>query len=96
VAPGEEAMRYLLGAVFLASCTTLTPSAMDNASIEQYPPASTPAPPVPESEQEARKPKPKAPLPTPAPEVSSCANLKMPDLKETIRAKLDCISENAK
>ncbi|HEV7930617.1 MAG TPA: hypothetical protein VGP12_10865 [Nitrosospira sp.] len=87
-------MRYLLGAVFLASCTALTPSPTDNTStIEPHLPAATP--PVFESEQEIRKPKPKA-SPPPAPEISSCANLKMADLKETIRAKLDCISENAK
>jgi hypothetical protein len=86
-------MRYLLGAVFLASCTALTPSSTENASIEA--PAPVVTPPIPESEQEVRKPKPKAP-PAPAPEVSSCANLKMADLKETIRAKLDCISENTK
>jgi hypothetical protein len=86
-------MRYLLGAVFLASCTALTPSPMDNASIEAPPPVVTP--PATESEQEVRKPKPKT-SPPPVTEVSSCANLKMADLKETIRAKLDCISENAK
>jgi hypothetical protein len=93
MATGEEAMRYLLGAVFLASCTALTPSSTDNASIEAPPPAVTP--PATESEQEVRKPKPKTP-PPPVTELSSCANLKMADLKETIRAKLDCISENAK
>ena len=90
-------MRYLLGAVFLASCTVLTPSPTGNASLEQ--PAPEPAPaaasPLPEGEQETRKPKPKV-VPAPAAEISSCANLKMEDLKETIRAKLDCISENAK
>jgi hypothetical protein len=91
-------MRYLLGAVFLASCTALTPSPTGNASLEQ--PAPEPAPaatlPLPEGEQETRKPKPKV-APTPAAaEISSCANLNMEDLKETIKAKLDCISENAK
>lgn len=94
-------MRYLLAAVFLASCTALTPSPTGNAPLEQ--PASAPAAtsPLPEGEQETRKPKPKvapaaAAAPAPAAEISSCANLKMDDLKETIRAKLDCISENAK
>jgi hypothetical protein len=87
-------MRYLFAAFFLASCTALTPSPTDNAStIEPRLPAVTPS--ASESEQEIRKPKPKA-SPPPAPEISSCANLKMGDLKETIRAKLDCISENAK
>jgi hypothetical protein len=94
VAPREEVVRYLFGAVFLASCTALTPSATDNASFEQPPIAATP--PAIESEQEVRKAKPKVSSPTPAYEISSCANLKMDDLKETIRAKLDCISENAK
>jgi hypothetical protein len=94
VAPREEVVRYLFGAVFLASCTALTPSPTDDASIEQSAVAATP--PAVESEQEVRKAKPKASLPTPASEISSCANLKMGDLKETIRAKLDCISENAK
>ena len=92
-------MRYLLAAVFLASCTALAPSPTGNAPLEQ--PASAPAAtsPLPEGEQETRKPKPKvapAAAPAPAAEISSCANLKMDDLKETIRAKLDCISENAK
>jgi hypothetical protein len=90
-------MRYLLAAVFLASCTALAPSPTGNAPLEQ--PAPEPAPaatsPLPEGEQETRKPKPKV-APAPAAEISSCANLKMGDLKETIRAKLDCISENAK
>ena len=97
MAPREEVMRYLVAAFFLASCTALTPSSTDNASVnaptEQHAPA--PLPVMPESEPEARKSKPKAPAP-PAPEIASCANLKMGDLKETIRAKLDCISENAK
>ena len=92
-------MRYLLAAVFLASCTALAPSPTGNAPLEQ--PASAPAAtsPLPEGEQETRKPKPKvapAAAAAPAAEISSCANLKMDDLKETIRAKLDCISENAK
>ena len=103
MAPREEVMRYLVAAFFLASCTALTPSSTDNASVnapargapEQHAPASESPPMMPESEPEARKSKPKAPAP-PAPEIASCANLKMGDLKETIRAKLDCISENAK
>ncbi len=64
-------MRYLLGALFLASCTMLTPSPTGNASLEQ-PPLSLPAAvsPLPEGEQETRKPKPKV---SPAP-----AQLKYP------------------
>ena len=93
MAPREEVMRYLFPAIFLASCTVLTPSPTDNASIETTAPAATP--PLSESEQELRKPKPKAPVAS-TPEISSCANLKLGDLKDTIRAKLDCISENAK
>lgn len=90
-------MRYLLAAVFLASCTALAPSPTGNAPLEQPAPAATS--PLPEGEQETRKPKPKvapAAAAAPAAEISACANLKMDDLKETIRAKLDCISENAK
>jgi hypothetical protein len=92
-------MRYLLGAVFLASCTALTPSPTGNASLERPAPEAAPAPaasPLPEGEQETRKPKPKVSPAPPAAEISSCANLDMGDVKETVRAKLDCISENAK
>ena len=71
MAPREEVMRYLVAAFFLASCTALTPSSTDNASVnapargapEQHAPASEPLPMMPESEPEARKSKPKAPAP---------------------------------
>ena len=59
-------------------------------------PAPAAASPLPEGEQETRKPKPKVSPAPAAAEISSCANLNMEDLKETIKAKLDCISENAK
>jgi hypothetical protein len=45
-----------------------------------------------EKSPEARKPKP-VPI-SPAPEIASCATLDTGDLKETIKAKLDCITEN--
>lgn len=107
MAPREEAMRYLAGILFLASCTMLTPSPLEERSIE--PPVSSIDAEVNsgtdsginsealESRQEARKPKPK-PLPSPplVSKISSCANLDAGDLKETIKAKLDCIKENAK
>jgi hypothetical protein len=86
-------MRYLAGALFLASCTALTPSPVDNAAIDPRAPAATP--PAADAEQETRKARSRTPVPPP-PEISSCANLNKGDVKETIRAKLDCISENAK
>jgi len=86
-------MRYLLGALFLASCTMFTPIATDEHPIDPM------EPPVPvtdghasEKSPEARKPKP-VPIP-PAPEIASCATLDTGDLKETIKAKRDCITEN--
>jgi hypothetical protein len=89
----EEAMRYVFGALFLASCTMLAPSPTQDQPIEQ------PAPVIdsesPESGPNVRKPKPRSSS-TPLPEISSCANLDAGDLKETIKAKLDCITENAK
>jgi hypothetical protein len=45
--------------------------------------------------QEGRKARPRLPT-APGAAVSSCANLDAGDLKETIKAKLDCIKENAK
>ncbi len=89
----EEAMRYLFGALFLASCTMLAPSPTQDQSIEQ--PVLVIDSELPESEAEVRKPKPK-PSPGTISEISSCANLDAGDLKETIKAKLDCITENAK
>jgi hypothetical protein len=100
-------MRYLGGVLFLASCTVLTPSPIKDHSIEPSvsvvdSEVSTAVDPemgseASESRQETRKPKLK-PLPSPplVSEISSCANLDAGDLKETIKAKLDCIKENAK
>jgi hypothetical protein len=45
--------------------------------------------------QEGRKARSRLPA-APTAAVSSCANLDAGDLKETIKAKLDCIKENAK
>lgn len=86
-------MRYLFGALFLASCTMLAPSPTQDQSVEQ--PVPVIGSELPESEAEARKPKPK-PSPGAVSEISSCAILDAGDLKETIKAKLDCITENAK
>lgn len=89
----EEAMKYLLGALFLASCTMLAPSPAEDQPIEQ--PAFVIDPEPTESGAEVRKPKPR-PSPAATSEISSCASLDAGDLKETIKAKLDCITENAK
>ena len=86
-------MRYLFGALFLASCTMLAPSPTQDQSVEQPAPVINSE--LPESEAEVRKPKPR-PSPGTVSEISSCANLDAGDLKETIKAKLDCITENAK
>jgi hypothetical protein len=96
-------MRPYLAALFLSSCAMLAPTPGGES------PSGQPFPAVdPESaaetdigtgsetqagRQDGRKPKPKL---SPAPAVSSCANLDAGDLKETIKAKLDCIKENAK
>ena len=89
-------MRYLLGALFLASCTMFTPIATDEHPIDPMEP-SVPVTDgqISEKSPEARKPKsgPVSPI-SPAPEISSCAALDAGDLKETIKAKLDCITEN--
>ncbi|SCY25831.1 hypothetical protein SAMN05216420_10418 [Nitrosospira sp. Nl5] len=102
-------MRYVAAVVSLASCAMLTPAPVEERTVEQPRPAVNPAvnaevnPEQPESKTDARKPKLKPsppPLPPPPPppssEVSSCAKLNAGDLKETIKAKLDCITENAK
>ncbi|SFN37121.1 hypothetical protein SAMN05216386_0689 [Nitrosospira briensis] len=86
-------MRYLFGALFLASCTMLAPSPTQDQSVGQPPLVIHSLPQ--ESEAEVRKPKPK-PAPGTVSEISSCAALDAGDLKETIKAKLDCITENAK
>jgi hypothetical protein len=71
----------------------LAPSPTQDQPVEQPPLVINSLPQ--ESEAEVRKPKPK-PAPGTASEISSCANLDAGDLKETIKAKLDCITENAK
>ncbi|SEO52609.1 hypothetical protein [Nitrosovibrio sp. Nv6] len=86
-------MRYLVGALFLASCTMLAPSPTQDGATDEAAPVVDSEPP--ESGAEASKLKPK-PLPTPTTRISSCANLDAGNLKETIKAKLDCIEENAK
>ncbi|MDQ3185989.1 MAG: hypothetical protein M3Q16_05910 [Pseudomonadota bacterium] len=96
-------MRYLAGVMFLASCAMLTPTPVEDQAVEQPAPVASPEVNAEPSENtpEVRKPKPK-PAPPPAPPsppptgISSCANLNAGDLKETIKAKLDCITENAK
>lgn len=94
-------MRYMAAVIFLASCAMLTPAPVEDRAIEQ-PDPSVNAEVNPEvnpeqsaSRPDARKPKPKRPPPPPS-EVSSCAKLDAGNLKETIKAKLDCITENAK
>ena len=92
-------MKYLTGVVFLASCAMLTPAPVEERAIEQPGPGIGPEvnPRQSEGKPEIRKPKPKpSPQPPPPSEVSSCAGLDTGDLKETIKAKLDCITENAK
>jgi hypothetical protein len=86
-------MRYLLGALFLASCTMFTPIATDERPLDPSVPVTHGQ--ISEKSPEARKPKsgPIFPI-SPVPEISSCAALDAGDLKETIKAKLDCITEN--
>ncbi|MGH8685106.1 MAG: hypothetical protein ACREUM_07125 [Nitrosospira sp.] len=88
-------MRYLTGVIFLASCAMLTPAPVEERAIEQPGPEIGPEVKSRQSESkpEIRKLKSK---PSPPSEVSSCASLDTGDLKETIKAKLDCITENAK
>lgn len=86
-------MRYLVGALFLASCTMLAPSHTQDGATDE--PAHVVDSGPPESGADASKLKPK-PLPAPTTRISSCANLDAGNLKETIKAKLDCIEENAK
>lgn len=87
-------MRYPLGALFLASCTMLAPLPAEQQMIEE--PASV-IHPEPENWTGARKPKPRiSSSPSPSSEIASCATLDAGDMKETIKAKLDCITENAR
>lgn len=92
-------MRYLAGVIFLASCAMLTPAPVEERAIEQSGPGNGPEvkPQQSENKPEIRKPKSRpSPQPPSPSEVSSCASLDTGDLKETIKAKLDCITENAK
>lgn len=101
-------MKYLAAVIFLASCAMLTPAPVEDRAIGQSTPVINPednsevAPEVnpaqSERRPETRKPKLKSSPPAvpPVSEVSSCANLDAGDLKETIKAKLDCITDNTK
>ena len=87
-------MRYPLGALFLASCTMLAPLPAEQQMTEE--PASVIHPEA-ENWTSARKPKPRiSSSPSPSSEIASCATLDAGDMKETIKAKLDCITENAR
>ena len=95
MAPWEKAMKYLAGVLFLASCTILTPLPIEERPVE--PPVSTIDSEAEEGRPEPRKLKSKPSPPSPPlSEISSCATLDAGDLKETIKAKLDCIKENVK
>jgi hypothetical protein len=98
-------MRPYLAALFLSSCAMLSPApngehragqvfpAVDPDARPEGEPETTSG--TPAGRQEGRKPKSRLPS-GPAPAVSSCSNVDAGDLKETIKAKLDCIKENAK
>ncbi|PTR10832.1 hypothetical protein C8R32_101362 [Nitrosospira sp. Nsp5] len=95
-------MRYLVAVLFLASCTIFTPAPIDDHAVEQStPPVANPVktpeanPEASESRAEGRKLKPRPVAPSTS-DVSPCANLDAGDLKATIKAKLDCLQENAK
>ena len=97
MAPREKTMKYLAGVLFLSSCAMLAPAPVEDRPAETHGPTANPEvnPDPSESQPEARKPKQKSPPASPT-EVSSCANLDAGDLKATIKAKLDCITERAK
>ncbi|SEM75068.1 hypothetical protein SAMN05216404_10152 [Nitrosospira multiformis] len=88
-------MRYLLGVLFLASCTTFTPLVTDEPPVTNETPmephVSTIQPQTSMNPGEVSKPKSKTA--SPIPEISSCATLNAGNVKETIKAKLDCITE---
>lgn len=84
-------MRCPLGVLFLASCTMLTPEPAGEKPAEQAPAAEGEL----RKNPPDRKPKTRQ-APSPGAEIASCANLDAGDLKETIKAKLDCIEESAK
>lgn len=83
-------MRYLLGALFLASCIMFTPLATNGTTMDTSVPAIQPQTLM----SVAKIPKRKPMAVSPVLEISSCAMLDAGDLKETIKAKLDCITEN--
>lgn len=98
-------MRPYLAALFLSSCAMLAPIPGEDRPAGQPFPAVDPdsgretatgaGSEAQAGKQEGRKARSRLPnAPTAA--VSSCANLNAGDLKETIKAKLDCIQENAK
>jgi hypothetical protein len=95
-------MRYLLGTLLLASCTMFTPLPVDEQPAEPSVPVTEPSTPVvqrerPEKKRPAPRQKPIVPAPNaPATEIASCVSLDAGDLKETIKAKLDCITENTR
>ena len=97
MASREKTMRYLAGFLLLSSCAMLAPPPVEDRPAET--PGSVANPEIntepSESQFDPRKPKPKS-APLPPTEVSSCANLDAGDLKATIKAKLDCITERAK
>ena len=97
MAPREKTMKYLAGVLFLSSCAMLAPAPVADRPAATHGPTANPEvnPDLSESQPEARKPKQKSPPASPT-EVSSCANLDAGDLKATIKAKLDCITERAK
>ncbi|SRR5690349_20451171 len=94
-------MRYLLGASLLASCTMLTPLATNEPAVTNEPPLTNETPVDPHvstvKPQTSMNPvevsKPKSKPASPIPEISSCAALNAGNVKETIKAKLDCITE---
>jgi hypothetical protein len=95
-------MRPYLAALFLSSCAMLASSPNGDRPARPPFPAVDPDS-IPGTEtsseagrQEGRKPRPRLSPTPPASAVSSCASLDAGDLKETIKAKLDCIKDNAK
>ncbi|MDN5752410.1 MAG: hypothetical protein L0H15_03885 [Nitrosospira sp.] len=100
-------MKYLAAVIFLASCAMLAPIQERDRVIEQPVPVNpkgySEVNPEVDSAQSERRPETREPelepshlAVSPVSEVSSCAYLDAGDLKETIKAKLDCITDNAK
>lgn len=90
MAAREKAMRYPLGALFLTSCAMLTPLSTGNQPAEQPPAA------VRERRESLPDRRPASrQLPAGA-EIASCTSLDTGNLKETIKAKLDCIEESTR